>query len=192
MPRAGLSTDLVVEEAATLADEVGYDGLTLTELADRLGVAVPSLYKHVGGLDALRLGVAMLALDELGQAMREAVSFADDDPATSPFKAVATSFRRYAQAHPGRYAATVRAARPDQHDLTAAGEDALQTSFSVLAETGLRGDDLIHAARATRASLHGFVALEAAHGFGLPQDVERSFEYLVQALELGFQASERP
>ena len=54
MPRAGLSTASVIEAAADLADEIGYDALTLTALATRLGVAVPSLYKHVSGLEALR------------------------------------------------------------------------------------------------------------------------------------------
>ncbi|MEX1296689.1 MAG: TetR family transcriptional regulator, partial [Candidatus Limnocylindrales bacterium] len=72
MPRAGLSTDIVVHEAADLADEIGYDALTLTALATRLNVAVPSLYKHVGGLDALRRQVALLAVEELGSAMRAA------------------------------------------------------------------------------------------------------------------------
>ena len=37
MPRAGLSTTIVIGEAADLADEIGYDALTLTALAARLG-----------------------------------------------------------------------------------------------------------------------------------------------------------
>ena len=43
----------------------------------------------------------------------------------------------------------------------------------------------IHAVRAVRAALHGFVALEAAGGFGLPVDREASFDRLVAALAAG-------
>ena len=64
MPRAGLSPDLIVSEAARLADEVGRDRLTLTELAKRFGVAQPSLYKHVNGLDALQRLLAVRVLRE--------------------------------------------------------------------------------------------------------------------------------
>ncbi|MEX1295569.1 MAG: TetR-like C-terminal domain-containing protein, partial [Candidatus Limnocylindrales bacterium] len=39
-----------------------------------------------------------------------------------------------------------------------------------------------------RAALHGFASLESAGGFGLPQDVERSFEWMVQAFEGGLLA----
>ncbi|MEV1143797.1 TetR family transcriptional regulator, partial [Micromonospora sp. NPDC049799] len=53
MPRAGLTPQTVVRAAADLADEVGLDRLTLAAVAARLGVALPSLYKHVRGADAL-------------------------------------------------------------------------------------------------------------------------------------------
>jgi Tetracyclin repressor-like, C-terminal domain len=34
------------------------------------------------------------------------------------------------------------------------------------------------------SAVHGFVALEADHGFAFPSDVERSFDRLVHALVL--------
>ena len=46
MPRAGLTPQRVVVEAEELADLVGLNRLTLAELAARLGVRLPSLYKH--------------------------------------------------------------------------------------------------------------------------------------------------
>ena len=47
---------------------------------------------------------------------------------------------------------------------------------------GLRGDDLVHATRVLRACLHGFVSLEERGDFGMPHDVDASFDLLVQAL----------
>ncbi len=182
MPRAGLSTTVVVREAADLTDEVGYDGLTLTMLAARLHVAVPSLYKHIGSLGDLRRSVAVVAVDELGTAMRDAGG------GTSRLQSLAGAYRDYARAHPGRYAATVRAASPGDLELQAASDRTLEPVFAVLEASGLHGDGLVHAARALRSALHGFVTLEAAGGFGLPQDVDRSFERMVQGFEAGLAA----
>jgi hypothetical protein len=39
--------------------------------------------------------------------------------------------------------------------------------------------------RAFRSAVHGFVALEAAGGFGIPVDVDTSFERLVATLAGG-------
>ena len=41
-------------------------------LAERLGVKTPSLYKHVAGQADLAHRIAVLAMNELGDAMRDA------------------------------------------------------------------------------------------------------------------------
>ncbi|MEU8191100.1 TetR family transcriptional regulator [Micromonospora carbonacea] len=74
MPRAGLNRQVVVREAARLADEVGLDRLTLAALANRLGVALPSLYKHVRGADELNQKLAALATAELADALTAAAA----------------------------------------------------------------------------------------------------------------------
>ena len=58
-------------------------------------------------------------------------------------------------------------------------------AFAVLRGYGLEGDDLIDATRAVRSAVHGFVTLEIAGGFGLPQDVDRSFDRLVEMVDKG-------
>jgi len=52
----------------------------------------------------------------------------------------------------------------------------------VLEGYGIEGDDAIDVTRSLRAALHGFVSLEAAGGFGLPADVDRSFDRLIHGL----------
>lgn len=166
-------------EAARVADEVGYGRLTLAAVAERFGVAVPSLYKHVAGLEALRRALAVLAIRELGDALAAAVDGAGEDG----LRAMADAYRDYARSHPGRYAATLRAPDPGDPEASAAGQAVLDTVFSVLSGYGLTGPDAIDATRALRAAMHGFVALEALGGFGLPQDVDRSFARLVEILD---------
>src|ERR1700722_14839351 len=63
--RVGLSAASVLDEAAKLADERGYDQLSLAELATRFRVQPPSLYNHIDSLESLKRGLALRALREL-------------------------------------------------------------------------------------------------------------------------------
>src|SRR5689334_20484546 len=103
MPRAGLDPATVVAAGATLADEVGFAGLSMGLVAERLGVRTPSLYKHVDGLADLSRRIATLAMTELGDAIRDALQGRSGFPA---LEALARAVRDYVVAHPGRYAAT--------------------------------------------------------------------------------------
>lgn len=176
MPRAGLTTDVVVAEAARLSDEVGPDRLTLAAVAARLGVRLPSLYKHVAGLDALRVHLAEAAGRELGVALAGATVGRSGDDA---LLALAHAYRDFARRRPGAYAATLRAPSPQDPGHVQAAGAVLDVVLSVLSGFGLKGDDAIDAIRGLRALLHGFVAIEAAGGFQMPQDLDRSFERLV-------------
>ena len=137
----------------------------------------PSLYNHVESLDDVRRRVALLALRDLADALRDAaVGRAGDDA----LAAMADAYRAYARAP----------SRPLRRDPARAGRAATRrcarrrrarsTSCSpILRGYGLEGDDAIHAARAVRSALHGFVALEAGGGFGIPVDLDESYARMV-------------
>ena len=189
MARAGLSEDRVVVEAERIADEVGLSRLTLAALAESLGVRQPSLYKHIDGMDALQRSIAVRAKTELADVLgRAAVGKSGDDA----IRALAAAYRRWAVQHPGRYSATVRAPEPGDTDDEAASAAAVGVVLDVLAGYDLHGIDAIDATRAIRSTLHGFIALESSGGFGLPVDIDRSFERLVDGLVVALQALATP
>jgi AcrR family transcriptional regulator len=176
VPRAGLSTDRVVAEAAELADEVGLDQLTLAALAARLGVRQPSLY---AGSDALLRLISMRGKAELADVLgRAAIGRARDDALV----AMAHAWRAWARAHPGRYQAAERGAAPGDAEHEAVSRRTVEVVAAVMDGYGIDGEDAIDAIRAYRAALHGFVSLEANHGFAFPASVDRSFDRLVHAL----------
>jgi AcrR family transcriptional regulator len=153
-------TDIAVELVDSTPE--GFAGLTLAAVAARAGVAVPSLYKHIGSLAEVRRAVALVALSEL--------------------------LRAFASEHPGLYAATQVA--PDLDDpaalaLAQVAHDTVTVVTSVLRGFGLADERCVDAVRATRAAVHGFVDLEAHGGFGMPDDVDRSFEALLDVLVAG-------
>ena len=179
MPRAGLSTQVVVDEAARLVDESGAARLTLAAVARRFEVAVPSLYKHVGGLDDLHSRLAALAARELAAALRRAATGRSGRDATA---AVAAAYRAYASARPGCYEYLLRS-RPGDAEHAAASQEVLDVLDALFAGYGVRHADAVDAARFVRSVLHGFVALENAGGFAMRRPVDRSFDAVVDAID---------
>jgi AcrR family transcriptional regulator len=183
MPRAGLTETRVVEEGERMADELGLSSLTLAALAERLGVRQPSLYKHIAGADGLRRSLTIRAKQELAGVLgRAAVGRSRHAAIVS----LSYAYRAWAREHPGRYAAAQRAPAPGDIDDEIASTNVVRVASDVMAGYELRGDDAIDAIRALRAALHGFVTLEAEGGFGMPVDIDRSFDRMVTGLTTAF------
>jgi AcrR family transcriptional regulator len=182
--RAGLDAARVVAAAADIADAEGLEAVTLARLAAALGVRSPSLYNHVAGLDALLRGIALAGLAELGAALREA---AVGRAGTDALVAAAHAYRDYALAHPGRYAAGVRAPEPGDEEHEAAAGAVVGVMAAVLRGWDLDEEETVHALRAWRSAVHGFVSLETAGGFGIPVDLDTSFDRLVGSLAAGLE-----
>ena len=185
MPRAGLSPDVIVDEAARLVDEADGERLTLSGLAKRFGVAQPSLYKHVDGLDGLNRLLTVRVLREVGETMRRASTGKAGADAVS---ALATAYRAYALAHPGRYGYVLRVPEAGDAAWEEAAAEILSVFDDVFAGYGITGADAIDAARFLRSTLHGFVSLELGGGFGIPQSIDASFRRLVMASNSALQA----
>ena len=187
-PKAGLDHAAVVQAAATLADTTGIDQLTLADLAARLGVRTPSLYNHIAGLPGLRHDLARLGTRELVARLGRAAIGKSGDAAVH---ALCSAYRAFVNERPGLYAATIRSAlltdQPDP-ELNAAQKEAVDIVRMVLAAYHLSDTDAIHAARGLRSLVHGFATLESADGFGIPLDLDTSFEQLVQSYTAGLRA----
>ncbi|MGH3736050.1 MAG: TetR/AcrR family transcriptional regulator [Micromonosporaceae bacterium] len=176
MPRVGLSTAAVVDTALRLVDADGADALTLAAVASRAGVAAPSLYKHVGSLAELRTLVGVRVTEELAERLGTAVIGRSGDDAVATLM---RTYRDYVRQHPARYAALPP--DPLHHpELAAAGNRLLDVVLAVLRGYDLAGTDLIHATRALRSVAHGFASIEASGGFGLPQDVDETYQRLIE------------
>src|SRR5688572_33234920 len=126
----------------TVADDVGFDRLSLAAIAARVGVRLPSLYKHVESLDSLRREVTLRALDDLAAAVSPAVAGRSGEEA---LRALAGAYRDHGRRHPGGYAATVRAPRSGDERHAAAAETVLRPVYAVLGGYGLQDDDAVDA-----------------------------------------------
>ncbi|AHH19452.1 putative transcriptional regulator, TetR family [Nocardia nova SH22a] len=178
-PRAGLSRDRIARAAAELADEVGFDRVTLSAVARRFGVKDPSLYTHVRNLRDLQVRVGLLAGAEMNDRIGPAVAGRSGRDALIAF---ADAYRSYAVEHPGRYAATQIRMDPAE----VAGEPALlrgiELTAALLRGYGLREPELTDAGRLLRSTFHGFATLEAAGGFAHSRPAATSWHHILDAL----------
>lgn len=186
MPRAGLGPATVTAAGAALVDEVGFDQLSMGLLAQRLGIKTPSLYKHVASQADLAHRIAVLAMHELADAIRDATQGRSGRDA---LVAGAHAMRAYVQQHPGRYAAgnAARVTGPDD-PLVPAVDRVLASWAAMLHGYRLDPSQQIHALRMLRSTLHGFAALEAIGSFQIDTDVDESFAWLLGFVDQGLRA----
>ncbi|GAB7105230.1 TetR-like C-terminal domain-containing protein [Streptomyces phaeofaciens JCM 4814] len=181
MPRAGLSTDRLVAAAAELADEVGFEGVTVSALARRFGVKDASLYSHVRNLQDLRTRLALFVGGEMIDRIAVAVAGLAGRDALTAF---AGAYREYALRHPGRYAATQIRIDPSLAADTPEMRRTAEITYGMLRGYGLDEPDLTDAVRLLRSTFHGYCLLEAGGGFGAPREVQRSWDKAVDALHM--------
>ncbi len=185
--KGGLDREAVVQAAASLVNKEGADALTINRLARELGIQPPSIYNHINGLAALWQELALLNTIALGERITTA-AIGKSGPAA--VRAIAQAYRAYIKAFPGLYLASLRASgnmeAPDLR-LQAAEERVVWVTVTVVESFGMKGDKAIHAVRALRSVVHGFATLEISGGFGLPQDLDESFNRLIEMLIKGLE-----
>lgn len=187
MPRAGLAPASVTEAGAALVDEVGFENLSMGLLAERLGVKTPSLYKHVTGQADLAHRIAVLAMTEIADAIRDAIQ---GRAGSEALVAGAHAMRTYVLEHPGRYAAGNAAIVTGPDDpLIPAVERVLTSWAAMLHGYHLDPDQQIHALRMLRSTLHGFATLEAIGSFQINADLDESFTWMLGFIDQGLKAN---
>ncbi|MGC1400903.1 TetR/AcrR family transcriptional regulator, partial [Candidatus Binatus sp.] len=145
--RVGINRDAVVRAAAKIADDDGWDALTLACVAKKLRVRSPSLYNHVGGLEGIRRELKLLALRDLNTALSRATIGKSRDDAV---RGLAAAYRAFVKHHPGTYAATMVAAPKNDPAVEAAAGQVVETCLSVLSGYELERREGLHAIRAMR------------------------------------------
>jgi len=187
VPRVGLTPSAIVEIALGVVDEHGLPALTLTAVAERAGVATPALYKHVRNLADLQQLIAARVADDVTAQLTAGLVGRSGDAA---LRTLAHTFRGYVSRYPQRYAAIVAAPQPGTPAAEAAGR-MLDLFLAVLRGYGLEGSPAVHATRALRAACHGFAMLQAGGGFGLPENLDASYDLLIEMVIRGLPLAAR-
>lgn len=160
--------DEILEVAVTVLEEAGPEALTMRELADRMGIRAPSLYKHVQDKDDIVAGVQEWALLDMGRHLSAVTG--------QGLVALAEAYRSWARAHPRLYEVATR--RPLARERIAPGvEDAAAAPLV----TAVGGDE--HLARALWALAHGLVDLELSNRFPPEADLDATWRTALSGFE---------
>src|SRR5690625_3322357 len=172
--REPLTAEALTDIVLAVVDAGGPSALTLKEVARRAQVAPPSLYNHVRDLKELRERAVLRVMRQLTDALAAAaIGQARDDAV----RALMHAYRGLVRRHPQRYLLL----EPDPLSsavLQEEGRRQLEGVARVLAGYGRNEAAQIHDIRLLRSVAHGFASLEAAGGFGLPEDIDETFERL--------------
>ncbi len=158
---------------------MGLETLSLKVLADQVGIRPPTLYHYFpAGMADLHREIALFALREQVELLGQAVM---GKAGAEAIRALMATYRACIKAHPECYAATVRP-NVDDPERDVLMSQNVNIALRALDAYHLPYDEAIHVVRMMRTVAHGMATLELAGGFGLPQDVEATYERLVLAI----------
>src|SRR5690242_13775073 len=151
MARVGLTTERLVRAGAELADEAGFEQVTVSALARRFDVKVASLYSHVKSSQDLKTRIALFALEELADLAADALAGRSGKDALTAF---ANVYRDYGREHPGRSAAARLRLDPETA-AASAGVRHAQMTRALLRGYDLPEPEQTHAVRLLGSVFHG-------------------------------------
>ena len=166
-----------------MADEKGIAGVTFKELAGKLGIKPPSLYKHFsGGLDELNKELMLYGWRLMdGEITKAVIGKAKDDAVI----ALCYAYRKFVSEHKGLYEAMqwYNMYLSDEHLQASAG--AVDVMFRALSSYGSKEEQKVHTVRMLRAFLQGFCTIESHGGYGNPVPLNDTFDFSLRTILTG-------
>jgi AcrR family transcriptional regulator len=172
------SAQEIVAAARELLESSGIEAVTMKEVADRVGVKAPSLYKHVRDRADLLHRVTNAVAIELAGVLDDAATGADP---REDLRAIAAAFRQWAHGAPAAYTLLTSRVpeewRADQ-ELNIRTSEAIRNSIAKL----VGEERTLEAARTFVAFAHGFVSLELAGTFRLGGEPSAAYDFGIDTL----------
>lgn len=179
-PAIAKTTDAqIVAAARALIRKKGAEAVTLSDVADAVGIRAPSLYKRFANRAALLRVVKDEALNDLEQAL---VGIADTGDALEIARAMAVAYRVWALGEPELFRLTLQVELKDP--ALEAERRAAAPALRVM-ETLVGAKNALAAARCFTSFLTGFVTMEIDGNFGFDGSVEEAFRYSVTTILKG-------
>jgi AcrR family transcriptional regulator len=173
-----INLEAIVQAARAMIEAQGVNKLSVNELAKRLGVAPPSLYRYVKHKTDLLRAVNEDTIAGIFRAIGPLL----DAPGAAHDRiiAITQAYRAYAHANPITYGMvytnTIAELRPDEQE----EEQGVLPFQALMAEITGEAESL-PALRGLLALMHGFVMLELAQQFRRGGDLDAAYDKAVRA-----------
>jgi AcrR family transcriptional regulator len=181
---ARISETAIAEAARALLEEEGIEGLSMRELARRLGVQAPSLYFYVRSRDDLLRLLNSAGLRELGAMLTAAAS--GEATCGARLHAMADAYASFAFGAPQLFRLIFGPCPEERRAEASAAEAAARPLLEAAAEL-VAGEDVLDIAMALWSLVHGYTTLALSEQFqmgGEPRKaIHRALDYLLGAIE---------
>lgn len=182
MPRTGLSKEKIIEKAAELANEKGLSYLSVTTLADYLGIKKPSLYNHMKTIEDMHRDLMIYGWRIVSEEVVKGIDSSDEKKNLSEY---GRKFYKFATDNPGVFEAMLWYNKYSDEALISATEGVYMFFFAQTDGLGINREIANHLLRTYRAFLEGFIMLQIHNSFGNPISVEESFNISMNVLISG-------
>ena len=178
--KAGLDRETIIEVAAAIADDQGTQDITIKNLAEKLGIKSPSIYKHFsGGLEEINTELMLYGWSQMEKRIIDAAVGRSGDDA---FIALCNAYRDFANEHKGLYEIMQWYNMYQSERHLKATEGMVNVMFRVLDAYGLETEQKVHIVRMLRSFLHGFATMECHEGYGSPYSVDETFDFSIRTI----------
>ncbi|MDM8100525.1 MULTISPECIES: TetR/AcrR family transcriptional regulator [Oceanobacillus] len=170
--RKKITQERIIDATLEIVEEKGIAGVTIKNTAIQLGIKPPSLYNHVENLEDLLDIAANKSMRNLYEKLLTASIGLEKKEA---LWAIAQEYRNFAKNNPGQYELAQKVNVWNSEETKQISEQIVAIFLKILQKYTLSEEEAIHFIRVLRSYLHGFTLLEINEGFGLPQELEKSF-----------------
>lgn len=184
MPRTGLSKEEIIEKAAMLANEKGLSYLTVTSLAEHLGIKKPSLYNHMKTIDDIHKGIMIYGWKRVSEGIVQEIT---SDDAKENLRLYGKKFYKFAMENPGVFEAMLWYNKYSGDALMDATEGLYKFFFAQTDSLGIDRTTANHLMRTYRSFLEGFIMLQIHNSFGNPISIKKSFDVSMNVLISGME-----
>lgn len=181
--RKGLTKEKIIDAAVLLLEEGSLEDFSVYKLAEKLGVSVSSLYKHVANVDEINFEIALRAVDELILLQNAAMEGKSRQEAVWD---MAAAFRKFAFSHPkafkmitvlpGSFPASSRNFR----------KHLMEPIRKAVELYDISEDQRMHWLRILRSTMHGFVTYEMSAADHEPELVNTQESYRIAIANIVF------
>lgn len=188
MPRTGLSKEEIIKKTAELANERGLSYLSVTTLADYLGIKKPSLYNHMKTIEDMQKSLMIYGWRTVSE---DAVKGIDSSDEKTNLTEYGRRFYKFAIENPGVFEAMLWYNKYADDTLLLATEGLYTFFFKQTDGLGIDRAIANHLLRTYRAFLEGFIMLQIHNAFGNPIPMDESFEISMNVLISGIEKYRR-
>lgn len=188
MSRADIDKSVIINKAVELANEIGFEKVTLKLLASNLNIKPPSLYNHINGLEDLQKEVMLYGWKQLEERVIEAAIGVTGYDA---LEAMGRTFYKYATENSGVFDAMLWYNKFQSDEMQDATKRIFSVIYKIFSTLNISQENCDHLIRTYRAFLEGYILLVNNNAFGHPLLIEDSFEISLKVLKAGTKTLER-